>query len=317
MSSYLVTGGGGFIGSNIVQHLTDAGERVRVLDDFSTGYRENLAPCLKQIELIEGALQDKEICQAAVDKADYVLHLAAIPSVPRSLADPLRSHHANVTGTLNLLMASRDAGVKRFVYAASSSAYGNQDVEYRHEALIPQPLSPYAVTKLAGEHYVRSFCECFGMQAACLRFFNVFGPRQDPNSPYSAVVPLFIKAALEGRRPVVHGDGRQSRDFTFVLNNVLASILAATANFDARGQVYNIACGRSYSLLELLACLEQLLGTRIEPEFAPSRAGDVRDSKADITRARQDFGYRVAVPFEEGLRLTLEYYQTLRGSPVP
>jgi nucleoside-diphosphate-sugar epimerase len=316
MSLYLVTGGAGFIGSNIVQHLASEGEHVRVLDNFATGYRENLTPFQEQIELIEGDLLDEDTCRKASENVDYVLHQAAIPSVPRSLADPLLSHHVNVTGTLNLLIAARDAGVKRFVYAASSSAYGNLDAEYKHENLLPQPLSPYAASKLAGEHYVRSFCECFGMQAACLRYFNVFGPRQDPNSPYSAVVPLFIKAAIEGRKPVVYGDGRQSRDFTFVKNNVLANILAATADYDARGQVYNIACGHSYSLLDLLTSLEQILGKHIEAEFAPSRTGDVRDSKADIIRANQDLKYTVAVPFEEGLRLTVAYYQARLNKSV-
>ena len=309
MSSYLVTGGGGFIGSHIVEHLVNAGERVRVLDNFSTGRRENLASCQDRIDLIEGDLRDLAVCRDAVVNVDYVLHQAALPSVPRSLEDPLQSHHANVTGTLNLLIASRDAGVTRFIYAASSSAYGDQDAEFKHEGMMPRPLSPYAAAKLAGEYYVRSFCESFGMQAACLRYFNVFGPRQDPGSPYSAVIPLFIRAVLQGHSPVVHGDGRQTRDFTYVTNNVLANLQAATADYAANGQVYNIACGQSYSLLDVLECLERILGRRVDIVHGPARAGDVRDSRADIARAQQDLGYRVSVPFEEGLRRTVAYYK--------
>jgi len=243
-----------------------------------------------------------------VDGVDYVLHQGAVPSVPRSVADPLLSHEANVTGTVNLLIACRDAGVKRLVFASSSSVYGDQPQEVKAEDLPLNPLSPYAATKAAGEHYLRSFSLCYGFETVALRYFNVFGPRQDPDSPYSAVIPLFIKAVLSGRRPIVHGDGLQSRDFTFVENNVRANILAATADFQAQGYAYNIACGESYSLLDLLEGIKKALGSDIEPEFTPSRVGDVRTSKADISRAQRDFGYKVSVSFNEGLKRTIEWY---------
>ncbi len=309
MANFLVAGGAGFIGSNIVEFLVNKGEPVRVVDDFSTGKRENLAPFLDKIELIEGDLSDTEVCARAVRDVDYVLHQAAVPSVPRSVADPILNHRANVTATVNLLIAARDACVKRFVFASSSSVYGDQSQEVKTEDLVLSPLSPYAAAKAACEHYLQAFSSCYGMETVSLRYFNVFGPRQDPDSPYSAVIPLFITSIMQGRRPIVHGDGLQARDFTFVENNVRANILAATADFVAKGQVYNIACGESYNLLELLYAINKAFGTDIKPEHAPPRVGDIRISKAGITRARKDFGYEVTVPFEKGLERTIAWYR--------
>ncbi len=309
MAHYLVTGGAGFIGSHLAQTLVQRGESVRVFDNFSTGARANLADFASSIETLEGDLTNPADCARAVEGIDYVLHQAAIPSVPRSVADPFGNHTANVTGTMNLLIAARDAGVKRLVYAGSSSAYGNQEGDLKHEGLCPDPLSPYAASKLAAEHYLRAFSECYGFETVTLRYFNVFGPRQDPNSPYSAVIPLFICAMIEGHRPTIFGDGTQSRDFTYVANNVEGNILAATAPIAAKGQVYNIACGESYSLLDLIEGINDALGTRIEPKFAPPRVGDVHDSCADIQRARADLGYRVVVPFAAGLARTIEWYR--------
>ncbi|HPG66731.1 MAG TPA: SDR family oxidoreductase [Candidatus Hydrogenedentes bacterium] len=314
MSDYLVTGGAGFIGSNIVRFLVEQDASVRVIDNFETGHRENLESILDRIELVEGDLRDPRDCARAVEGVRYVLHQAAVPSVPRSVADPLESHEANATATLNLLIAARDARVKRVVYAGSSSAYGDQPGDAKHETMRPDPLSPYGASKLASEYYLRVFSACYGLETITLRYFNVFGPRQDPNSPYSAVIPLFINAVLEGRRPTIFGDGGQSRDFTYVENNVRANILAATADLDADGQIYNIACGESYTLLDLLAGINEALGTRVEPEFAPPRVGDIRDSRADISRAKMDLGYRVFVPLAEGLRRTIEWYKALRDA---
>lgn len=314
MANYLITGGAGFIGSNIAEFLVLQGESVRVLDNFETGFRNNIDFLRGRVDLVEGDVRRPDNCARAVEGVDYVLHQAAIPSVPRSVADPMQSHEVNVTGTLNLLVAARDAGVKRFVYAGSSSAYGNQPGEFKHEDMRPAPLSPYGVSKLASEHYLQAFSACYGLETVSLRYFNVFGPRQDPNSPYSAVIPLFIMAILGGRRPVIYGDGGQSRDFTYVENNVRANILAATAAIPAQGQVYNVACGRAYTLLELLDGINAALGTRVEPEFAPARVGDIRDSKADIARAQADLGYRVTVPLEDGLKRTVDWYRKRSAS---
>lgn len=311
MANYLVTGGGGFIGSNLVEHLVARGDNVRALDDFSTGRRENLADFSDKIDLIEGDLRDAETCARAVADMDYVLHQAAVPSVPRSVANPHLCHDVNVTGLLNLLTAARDAHVRRFVFASSSSVYGDQSVDVKSEDLRLNPMSPYAAAKAAGEHYVRSFSVCYGMETVSLRYFNVFGPRQDPNSPYSAVIPLFIKAMLQGRSPTVHGTGEQARDFTYVENNVHANILAATADFDAKGQAYNIACGASYSILDLVQHIGAILGVEPLPQFAPGRVGDVRVSKADIARAHRDLGYDVTVDFSEGLNRTVQWYRSI------
>ena len=310
MASYLVTGGSGFIGSHIVEYLVEKGENVRVLDNFSTGRRSNIEPFLDSIDLIEGDLRSTADCQRAVSDIDYVLHQGAVPSVPRSVADPLLSNEANVTGTLNLLIAARDKKVRRLVFASSSSVYGDQEAEYKSEDLKINPLSPYAATKAMGEHYLRSFSECFGMETVALRYFNVFGPRQDPDSPYSAVIPLFIKAILNGSRPTVHGDGLQARDFTFVRNNVHANILAATADFKPTGQAYNIACGTSCNLLELIDGINKALGTNVEPVFDEARVGDIRISKANISRASQDIGYKATTSLQDGLLETIAYYRT-------
>lgn len=309
MSRYLVTGGAGFIGSNIVDHLVGAGEDVRVIENFATGRRENIEAFLDAIDFIEGDITNPEDCARAVEGVDYVLHQAAVPSVPASVKDPFRSHNANVTGTLNLLIAARDAGVKRFVYAGSSSAYGDQPVEFKEEDLPTCPLSPYAASKLSGEFYAQVFARCYAMETVILRYFNVFGPRQNPDSTYSAVVPLFIKAALRGGRPTIYGDGQQARDFTYVENNVRANILAATSPNAQAGAVYNIACGRSYSLLHLWEAVKEITGAVGEPLFAEARVGDVRDSKARIARAQRDLAYDVTVPFEEGLRKTVHWYR--------
>ncbi|MBL7199912.1 MAG: SDR family oxidoreductase [Anaerolineae bacterium] len=308
MTTYLVTGGAGFIGSNIVAVLVGGGEHVRVLDNYSTGQQENLAPVLERIELVEGDLRDLETCRRAVEGVEYVLHQGAVPSVQRSVDDPLASNEANVDGTLNLLVAARDAGVRRVVYASSSSVYGDSPALPKREDMPTAPKSPYATSKLAAEHYCRAFTEVYGLETVSLRYFNVFGPRQDPASEYSAVIPLFIGAMLAGRRPTVYGDGLQSRDFTYVDNNVQANLLAATAPGVA-GQTFNIACGERYSLLDLIAALNRILGTGIEPLFGPPRPGDVKHSLADITRAQEELGYAVTVSFEEGLERTVAWYR--------
>jgi len=308
MAFYLVTGGAGFIGSNLVHALLERGEQVRVLNDFSTGRRVNLADVLPQIEVIEGDLADPDVCRRAVENVDYVLHQGAVPSVSRSVQNPLRSHHANATATLNMLVAARDAGVKRFVYASSSSVYGDSPTLPKQEDMTPRPKSPYAVAKLAAESYCRIFYDLYGLETVSLRYFNVFGPRQDPTSAYSAVIPLFIKAMLAGESPTVHGDGTQSRDFTFIANNLQANLLATQAP-DVGGQVFNIACGQRYSLLDLIERLNQALGTSIEPAFGPQRAGDVKHSLADIAKAQDLLGYNVDVDFEEGLARTIDWYR--------
>lgn len=308
MATYLVTGGAGFIGSNIVEHLVSIGESVRILDNFSTGRRQNISAFADKVEVFEGSTLDAATVARATNGADYVLHQAALPSVQRSVENPLLSNDMNVTGTVTLLDACRKAGVKRVVYAASSSAYGDQPVPVKTEKLLPMPKSPYAVTKLTGEYYLKAFYDCYGLETVSLRYFNVFGPRQDPNSEYSAVIPLFVTKCLRGESPTIYGDGKQSRDFTFVQNNVLANVLASKAE-GAAGNVMNVACGFSYTLLDLLAAINQILGTNIDPIFSPARKGDVKHSLADISLAKQLIGYDVAVDFHEGLRRTVEWYK--------
>ncbi len=310
MTRYLVTGGAGFIGSHIAERLVRDGHEVRVLDNFSTGHRRNLRPFEHGITLFEGDLTDEGLVRRAVEGVDVIFHEAALASVPRSVETPLDTHAACATGTLMLLDAARFAGVRRVVYAASSSAYGDQPYMAKRENDPPLPLSPYAAAKLAAEAYCQSFYHTYGLETVCLRYFNVFGPRQDPDSPYSAVIPLFITAMLEGRRPVVYGDGQQSRDFTYVANVVEGNLLAATAP-DVAGRVINLANGRTTTLLQLLQLLDELLGTQVEPEFAPPRVGDVKESMADITLARRLLGYETVVDFETGLRESIDYYREL------
>lgn len=301
MAQYLVTGGSGFIGSNLVAELLQRGHRVRVLDNFSTGRRPNLAPFLADIELIEGDIRSYHIVARAVKGVDNVLHQAALGSIPRSIGDPITTNEVSVTGTLNLLLASVEAGVRRFVYASSSSIYGDNPVSPKVETMAPNPKSPYAVSKLAAETYCRVFHSIYGLETVALRYFNVFGPNQDPNSQYAAVIPKFLGMMTRGERPTIFGDGLTSRDFTFVENNVRANLLACEAP-NVGGQVYNIACGTSFTLRELVTNLNTILGTSIEPEFASARAGDIQHSKADIAKAEAELGYRPSVGFDEGLR---------------
>lgn len=306
--NYLVTGGAGFIGSNIVEELVRLGHSVRVLDNFATGKRDNLTPFLKNIDLVEGDIRDEDVCHHAVDGIDYVLHQAAMPSVPRSLVEPVITSEVNIMGTIKLLTAAAKAGVRRFVYAASSSAYGDQSLPVKNEILLPRPLSPYAAAKLAGEYFCHAYSRSMGLDTVGLRYFNVFGPHQDPKSQYSAVIPLFITALIEGRKPIIYGDGLQTRDFTFVANNVWANILAATTQKQVAGRIINIACGTSFSLLDLLYVINQTLGKNIEPTFEPVRKGDVKHSLADISLARELLDYEVKIAFNEGIRHTVEWY---------
>jgi len=308
MSSFLVTGGAGFIGSNIVEELVRLGHSVRVLDNFSTGKRENIALLLEKIELIEGDIRDEETCRLAVEGIEYILHQAAMPSVPRSITDPVTTSEVNIMGTVKLLTAAAKAKVRRFVYAASSSAYGDQSLPVKNELLLPRPLSPYAAAKLAGEYFCHAFSNSMSLETVGLRYFNVFGPRQDPTSQYSAVIPLFITAVREGRRPIIYGDGSQTRDFTYVANNVQANILAATTEKPVVGKIINIACGKSFSVLDLLKAINQVLGKNIEPCFESSRKGDVKHSLADISLASEMLGYEVKIDFVEGVRRTVEWY---------
>jgi len=313
MTTYLVTGGAGFIGSNIVEELVRRGERVRVLDNFSTGKREHITPFLEGVELIEGDLRRLDtVRQAAEGGVDYILHQGAIPSVPRSIDNPLDTDESNVRGTLNLLVAARDAGVKRVVCASSSSVYGDAPTLPKTEEMRPAPLSPYAVSKLAGEYYCQVFYQVYGLETVALRYFNVFGPRQDPTSQYAAVIPKFVTAMLRDEQPVIYGDGEQSRDFSYVTNVVQANLLAATAP-GVGGQVFNIACGRRYNVLELVATINRILGTDITPVHSAPRAGDVRHSLADIARAREMLGYQVEVEFKEGLRRLIAWYKEYEG----
>ncbi|MEA3459472.1 MAG: SDR family oxidoreductase [Chloroflexota bacterium] len=306
--TYLITGGAGFIGSNIAAELVHRGERARVLDNLSTGKRENLAPLLGEVEFVEGDLRDLETVRQAVEGVDYVLHQGALPSVQRSIEDPLTTNEVNARGTLNLLIAARDAGVKRVVYASSSSIYGDSPVLPKTGEMRPAPKSPYAASKLAGEHYCQAFYQVYGLETVILRYFNVFGPNQDPTSEYAAVIPKFVTAMLQDERPVIYGDGFQSRDFTYVTNVVQANLLAAQAEGVA-GEVLNIACGKRYNLLELVQAINRILGTSLTPIHTAPRPGDVRHSQADISKAEGMLGYRVEVAFEEGLRETIEWHR--------
>ncbi len=311
--TYLITGGAGFIGSHLAETLVQAGHNVRVVDNFATGKRENIAPLLDRLTLYEVDITDRAALDEPMAGVDYVLHQAAIPSVPRSVDDPLGTNNANVTGTLNVLDAARRAGVKRVIYAASSSAYGEIEGEYKSEDMKPQPLSPYAVAKLTGEYYCQAFYRVYGLETVALRYFNVFGPRQDPTSQYAAVIPIFIRALLEGRPPTVHGDGLQSRDFTYVENVVYGNLLACKAPREAAGEVINLACGDRTTLLDLLAQLNALLGTDIAPVHVAPRPGDIRHSRAAIDKAGRLLGYEPQVSFREGLIRTVEWFRAHNG----
>jgi len=308
MPTYLVTGGAGFIGSHIARKLVSLGEEVRVLDNFATGRRRNLGGIEGEIRLIEGDIRDADVVREAVAGADYVIHQAALASVPRSIDDPVSSNEVNVGGTLNLLDAARRAGVKMFVYASSSSVYGDSDVLPKVEDMTPRPKSPYAVSKLGGEMYCRVFGDTFGLPTVSLRYFNVFGPRQDPNSQYAAVIPIFCRALLTGKAPTIFGDGEQSRDFTFIDNVVAANLLACRSGLSG-GHVFNIACGERFTLNELYAKLQNIVGSDIQPVYATPRAGDVKHSEAAIGAIEGALGYKVLVDFDAGLEHTVRWYR--------
>jgi len=310
MAVYLITGIGGFIGSSLARALLQRGEQVRGVDNFSTGRRENLKQILGQIDFHEADILDLDAMQGVCAGADYILHQAAIPSVPRSVLDPLESNRANVDGTMNVLVAARDAKVKRVVYAASSSAYGDTPTLPKHEDMTPDPISPYAVAKLASERYMISFYRCYGLETVALRYFNIFGPRQDPSSPYSGVLAQFITLMLSGKQPTIFGDGEQSRDFTYIDNAVEANLLACKAPAaQVAGKVFNVATGRRVSLNETFKLLQALTSYSGSVTYAGERGGDIKHSLADISLAERHLGYKPIVDFEEGLRRTVEWYR--------
>jgi len=308
MARVLVTGGAGFIGSHLVEWLVRDGHTVRVLDDFSSGQRRNLDPVIRQIELLEGSVCNEDLVRRACRDVEYVFHLAARPSVPRSVAEPLRTDEVNAVGTLRVLLAARDAGARRVIYAASSAAYGDSEVLPKVESMRPEPVSPYAVSKLAGEYYCSCFSRVYGLQTVSLRYFNVFGPRQDPDSPYAAAIPAFVSRMVAGQRPIVYGDGEQSRDFCYIDNVVHANRLAMQAP-RVQGEVVNIACGQRVTLNHIIAQINAHLGTNLEPDYQDPRPGDVRHSLADLEAARRLLGYEPQVMFDEGLRRSIAWYQ--------
>jgi UDP-glucose 4-epimerase len=309
LAMYLITGAAGFIGSHLTHALVSRGEKVRAFDNFVTGSRRNLARILSHIEFHEGDLRDRAAVERACEGVDFILHQGALPSVPRSVKDPRSSHESNLDGTFNVLEAARLHGVKRVLYAASSSAYGNQPGFPRVETMAPQPIAPYPVQKLAGELYMKSYWQVYGLETVCLRYFNIFGPRQVPDSPYSGVMARFILQMMQGERPVINGDGEQGRDFTYVDNAVRANLLALEAPAEkVAGRVFNIACGERHTLNETYRMLAYLLDYEQEPVYGPERAGDVRDSLADISAAGEAFGYKPTVGFAEGLRRTVAWY---------
>jgi nucleoside-diphosphate-sugar epimerase len=315
MSLYLITGIGGFIGSSLARALLGRGERVRGVDNFATGKRDNLTDILGQIDFREASILDLDAMKSISSGVDYVLHQAAIPSVPKSVLDPIGSNQVNVDGTVNVLVAARDAKVRRVVYAASSSAYGDTPTLPKHEEMTPNPISPYAVAKLASEHYMTSFYRCYGLETVALRYFNIFGPRQDPSSPYSGVLAKFITQMLGGDQPTIFGDGEQSRDFTFIDNAVQANLLACEAPAgQAAGRVFNIATGRRVTLNEMFSALQKLTGYSGTPEYGPERGGDIKHSLADISKAEKQLGYKPKVNFEQGLRLTVDWYRQQRNA---
>lgn len=308
MANILVTGGAGFIGSHLAARLVQLGHRVRVLDNLSSGRRDNLDSLQEGIEFIEGDIADVETCRSACKGVEVVFHQAAVGSVPKSIDDPQPSHDANINGTFNLLRASADHKVRRFIYAGSSSAYGDTEVSPKHEGLSPQPMSPYAVQKLTGEFYCRAFSLCFGLESITLRYFNVFGERQDPKSRYAAAIPAFVTAILRGESPMVYGDGEQSRDFTYIDNVIEANILAMNAK-KVCGEAVNVACGGRITINEVIATINGALGTNVRPRHVDPRPGDVRHSQADIALARRLLGFEPKIGFEEGLRRAMEYYK--------
>ena len=315
MAKYLVTGGAGFIGSHLSEELVRRGHTVRVADNLATGKRGNLAH-IPGVEFLEGDLADEPFARRAAEGMDYVLHQAAIPSVPRSVKDPITSNRANVDGTLNVLVAARDAGVKRLVFAGSSSAYGNTPTLPKREDMPSHPLSPYALQKVVGEQYLQMFTRLYGLETVSIRYFNVFGPRQDPTSPYSGVISVFATALLEQRSPTIYGDGEQTRDFTYVAN-VVDGVLRACEADGASGEVINVATGGRISLNQLFATMRDLLGANVKPTYVESRAGDVRDSQADIAKARRILGYEPIVSFEAGLERTVEWYRASTTASAP
>jgi UDP-glucose 4-epimerase len=306
----LVTGGAGFIGSHLVERLLKEGYSVRVLDNFSTGKYENLSPILNDIELVEADLRDEDEVKRAVAGTDYILHQAALGSVPRSVEDPLTTHECNSTGTLKLLIAARKAGVRRTVYASSSSVYGNTPTLPKIETMATSPLSPYALSKLTGEIYCGLFTSLYGLETVSLRYFNVFGPRQDERSQYAAVIPRFASALLRGSKPLVYGDGEQTRDFTYIENVVEANMLAMKGSAEAVGEAFNVACGERYSLKELAFELSRALNLPLVLEYTDPRPGDVRDSYADISKASQILGYSPKVGFREGIEKTAQWFKS-------
>lgn len=311
MAKYLVTGAAGFIGSSLVRALLKRGDEVRGLDNLSTGRRENLSDVLKDMDFQEVDILDLDATRKACDGVDYVFHEAAIPSVPKSVLDPVGSNRANVDGTVNVLVAARDAKVKRVVYAASSSAYGDTPTLPKHEAMIPNPISPYAVAKLTGEYYMISFFRCYGLETVSLRYFNIFGPRQDPSSQYSGVLAKFSLQMLRGEQPTIFGDGETSRDFTYIDNAVSANLLACSAPAaECAGRTFNCATGRRATLNQTFELLKPLTGYSGAVKYAPERSGDIKHSLADITLAQKHLGYKPTVSFEEGLRKTVEWYRT-------
>src|SRR5881275_1481847 len=310
MATYLITGVAGFIGSSLARGVLAQGDQVRGIDNLSTGKRENVAEISEQIDFREADLLDFDGLHQACRGVDYVFHEAAIPSVPKSVLDPLGSNRANVDGTVHLLIAAKDAKVKRVVYAASSSAYGDTPTLPKREDMSPNPISPYAVAKLASEYYMTSFYRCYGLETVCLRYFNIFGPRQDPGSPYSGVLAKFITQMLAGEEPTILGDGKQSRDFTYIDNTVEANLLAAQAPASqAAGQVFNVATGTRVDLNETFQTLKKIIGFKGEVSYGPERAGDVKHSLADLSRTEKHLGYKPKINFEEGLRRTVDWYR--------
>src|SRR3954447_13330159 len=312
MAKYLVTGGAGFIGSHLTTELARRGHTVRVVDNFSTGKRSNLEH-VSGVEFLEGDLADETVARRAANGMDYVLHQAAIPSVPRSVKDPITSNRANVDATLNVLVAARDAGVKRLVFAGSSSAYGNTPTLPKHEEMPTNPLSPYALQKVVGEQYLQMFTRLYGLETVSIRYFNVFGPRQDPSSPYSGVISVFATALLENRPPRIYGDGEQTRDFTYVAN-VVDGVLRACEAPKASGDIINVATGGRISLNKLFYAMRDVIGGTLEPTYAESRKGDVRDSQADIRKAKELLGYEPIVSFEDGISRTIAWYRAARAA---